>query len=141
MSVFFHSLIAQSALGLTLVAAAAAAWTTGCRSESQPSAPAPQAAQPMAHETGQPMNMADGEDAADAEVPASFAALSPADRDLAIKQKVCPVTGEPLGTMGTPIKVTVAGHEVFICCPGCKEPLEKDPAKYLAKLGIQPTTM
>jgi hypothetical protein len=40
--------------------------------------------------------------------------------------------------MGTPIKVSVAGHEVFICCEHCEEPLKAEPAKYLAKIGLEP---
>ena len=36
--------------------------------------------------------------------------------------------------MGTPLKVTVNGRDVFLCCPSCEEPLRKDPDKYFAKL-------
>jgi hypothetical protein len=36
--------------------------------------------------------------------------------------------------MGTPIKVSVEGRDVFICCDGCTDSLKGDPAKYLAKL-------
>ena len=60
--------------------------------------------------------------------------LSNKERTAALTQKVCPVTDEPLGSMGKPPKVTVEGREVFLCCDGCKEELRKDPAKYLAKL-------
>jgi hypothetical protein len=70
-------------------------------------------------------------------IAASFASLSAEDREAATKQKVCPVGGV-LGTMGTPIKVSVAGHEVFICCEHCEEPLKAEPAKYLAKIGLEP---
>jgi YHS domain-containing protein len=66
--------------------------------------------------------------------PEGLAQLSPADRALAEKQAICPVTGEPLGSMGTPIKLTVAGRTVFICCAGCEEELRKEPEKYFAKL-------
>lgn len=36
-------------------------------------------------------------------------------------QEICPVSGETLGSMGPPIKVTVgeAKEEVFLCCKGC----------------------
>lgn len=60
--------------------------------------------------------------------------LSDADREAALAQKICPVTEEGLGTMGPPIKVSVEGRDVFICCAGCREPLLEDPAKYLANL-------
>ena len=35
-------------------------------------------------------------------------------------QKVCPVTGKPLGSMGTPVKVKIGEQELFLCCAGCK---------------------
>ena len=60
--------------------------------------------------------------------------LSSADRSLAERQRVCPVTDMPLGSMGTPIKVSVNGRLVFICCEGCRERLLAEPVKYLAKL-------
>jgi len=69
--------------------------------------------------------------------PASVAlSTTPAedDRLLAAKQKICPVTGEPLDSMGGPVRVVVEGRVVFICCKGCEGRLRKDPAKYLSKL-------
>jgi hypothetical protein len=36
--------------------------------------------------------------------------------------------------MGTPIKVTVEGKDVFVCCEGCIEELKSDPAKFLAEI-------
>src|SRR6476469_7672944 len=44
------------------------------------------------------------DDNANAEIVAALAKLSAEDRAIAEKQKVCPVSGEPLGTMGAPIK-------------------------------------
>lgn len=58
-----------------------------------------------------------------------LARLSDSDRASALKQHICPVSGEMLGTMGEPIKVSVNGHEVWICCSGCKEDLLADPDK------------
>jgi Cu(I)/Ag(I) efflux system membrane fusion protein len=66
--------------------------------------------------------------------PAEPGALSPIDRQLAARQKVCPVTGEPLDSMGGPVRVEVGGRVVFVCCEGCSKPLRDNPAKYLAKL-------
>ena len=63
--------------------------------------------------------------------------LSPEDQALADKQKNCPVGGEALGSMGTPVKVMVGDRAVFLCCEGCREAIEKDPQKYLAKLDAQ----
>jgi YHS domain-containing protein len=62
------------------------------------------------------------------------AALTAEDRALIEKQKVCPVTGQALGSMGEPVKVVVKGQTVFLCCDSCKAAIEKDPDKYLAKL-------
>jgi hypothetical protein len=63
--------------------------------------------------------------------------LSPADRPLAVRQKLCPVTGKPLGSMGTPPKVRARGRTVFLCCDGCTAALEASPDKYLAKLPVE----
>lgn len=68
------------------------------------------------------------------EIEAAMAKLSEADRAAAEKQKVCPVSGEPLGSMGTPVKITVEGRDVFLCCAHCEDAIKADPQKYLAKL-------
>ncbi len=60
--------------------------------------------------------------------------VAPTDHVLAARQKVCPVTGEPLDSMGGPVRVEVAGKIVFVCCKGCEAPLRKNPEKYLSKL-------
>lgn len=36
-------------------------------------------------------------------------------------QKICPVSGRELGSMGKPLKVQAGGMDVFLCCEGCKE--------------------
>ncbi len=59
---------------------------------------------------------ADAHGATDA-VAEAFASLSQEDRAAAEKQKICPVSDAPLGSMGTPIKVTVNGeivHEAVV---------------------------
>jgi hypothetical protein len=66
--------------------------------------------------------------------PPSADTLSPADRELIARQKVCPVTGEPLDSMGGPVRVEVAGRTVFICCKGCEATLRKAPEKYLSQI-------
>ncbi|QDV34488.1 hypothetical protein [Tautonia plasticadhaerens] len=60
--------------------------------------------------------------------------LPPEDAELALAQTVCPVSEEPLGSMGVPIKVDADGTPVFVCCAGCKGEVEADPAAFLAKL-------
>lgn len=69
-----------------------------------------------------------------AAVTAAFAELSTDDRAIALKQRVCLVSGELLGEMGAPIKVDVNGQPVFICCEGCREELLAKPDEYLAKM-------
>lgn len=68
------------------------------------------------------------------EVSEQLAKLTPADRAAAEEQKNCPVTDEPLGSMGVPPKVSVNGRDVFICCKGCEEELLQNADTYLAKL-------
>ncbi len=60
--------------------------------------------------------------------------LSPEDRKLAEAQRLCPVSGERLGSMDAPIKLDVKGKPVFICCKGCKAKVDKDPDAILAKV-------
>ncbi len=92
-----------------------------------------------------PMTMMDDDDIASAEVSAeapdesgaiavALEKLPPAERVLARRQLICPVTEMRLGSMGAPIKVDVDGRSIWICCEGCRESLLANPAKYLAKL-------
>jgi hypothetical protein len=60
-----------------------------------------------------------------------FSALSAGDRALALQQEKCPVTGKPLGSMGSPVAVVIEGRKVFLCCAGCAGKLKHDPKKYL----------
>lgn len=69
-----------------------------------------------------------------AQTPSGLNDLPEADRILALKQRICPVSGEPLGSMGKPVKMTVKGRVVFLCCAGCEEEITKSPDKYLKKL-------
>jgi len=71
---------------------------------------------------------------ASADVSSGLAELSVEDRELAKKQRICPVSGELLGLMGKPVKTTVKGKTVFLCCEGCEKELKENPDKYLAKL-------
>jgi hypothetical protein len=63
-----------------------------------------------------------------------FKELDEADRKLAELQKKCPVTGNLLGSMGKPYKMTVKGRVLFLCCDGCKDEVDKDPDSILKKL-------
>jgi membrane fusion protein, copper/silver efflux system len=56
------------------------------------------------------------------------------DQKLAKEQKTCPITNQPLGSMGVPVVVTLDGQKVFLCCSGCIEEAKKDPKKTLKKV-------
>ena len=70
----------------------------------------------------------------EAKIQAALAELPEADRAAAEKQRTCPVTDAPLGSMGAPVKITVKGRDVFLCCAGCESTIRDDPDTYLAKL-------
>ena len=61
----------------------------------------------------------------------AFAKATKADEKAIAAQKVCPVSREELGSMGTPIKVTRGGSSVFLCCAACLKKVQADPDKYL----------
>jgi hypothetical protein len=70
-----------------------------------------------------------------AEIKANLDKLSPEDRKVAEAQGFCAVQeNNPLGTMGKPTKVILNGQPVFLCCPGCREKAERDPAATLARV-------
>jgi RND family efflux transporter MFP subunit len=63
-------------------------------------------------------------------IKAALAKLSPADRKLAEQQRYCPILPDiPLGSMGTPLKLTLDGKTVFLCCPACKPDAETEPVE------------
>jgi uncharacterized protein (TIGR03000 family) len=67
-------------------------------------------------------------------VEVNLAKLSPEDRKLAEQQQFCAVQEEGrLGSMGVPVKVTVKGEVVFVCCKGCVEKAQSNPDKAVAK--------
>lgn len=57
------------------------------------------------------------------------------DAKLALAQATCLISGEPLGSMGVPVKVQHDGKTAFLCCKGCTADFEADPAAAMAKLG------
>ena len=67
-------------------------------------------------------------------ITANLANLSPEEQKSAEAQKLCPVTEEPLGSMGTPIKVEVKDQTVWVCCSACVDQVKENPEKFLAKL-------
>ena len=115
--------------------------TSGTNEQAQPTTTPAVAQQTDGHETSDHGHAHDGEGEeghghgnADAtEIEEALAQLSTTDRALAETQKICPVSEDPLGSMGKPIKLTLQGQDVFICCKGCEEPLREEPEKYLAR--------
>lgn len=48
-------------------------------------------------------------------------------------QRICPVTGEVLGSMGPPIAVRVSGRTIQVCCQACVGAVQRSPEKYLQR--------
>ncbi len=72
---------------------------------------------------------------AEQEISKSLAALSDADRKQAVTQRFCPIMEySRLGADGAPLKVTIGGTSVFVCCEGCIEDAEADGKATLAKV-------
>ena len=49
-------------------------------------------------------------------------------------QKLCPVTGEELGSMGPPIAVNAMGKKIYVCCESCVTAVRRNPEKFLQKV-------
>ena len=56
------------------------------------------------------------------------------DRQAAKAQAICPVTGVALGSMGVPVKITLRGKSIYLCCQGCVGKAKRDPDGVLKKL-------
>ena len=82
-------------------------------------------------EEGLPLTETKGPSAEDQQ---NIAKLPQTDRELALAQRICPISGEPLGSMGVPYKITLKGRPVFLCCKGCVDQAKKSPDKVLSKL-------
>ena len=80
-----------------------------------------------AHENGKAEKLTDAEIATIKKLPA-------AEAELALKQVSCPVSGDHLGNMGTPFKVSAEGRTFFLCCKGCEDDVKADPKAVIAKL-------
>ncbi len=64
----------------------------------------------------------------------ALATTKESDLDRIAQQKVCPVMGSDLHSMGTPIKILVNGEPLYLCCWSCLPKLENTPETYLAKI-------
>jgi Cu(I)/Ag(I) efflux system membrane fusion protein len=70
----------------------------------------------------------------EAKARAALGKLGAEDRRLAEGQKTCPVTNEPLGSMGVPVKVTLNNQPVFLCCKGCETEAKTEAERTLARV-------
>jgi Cu(I)/Ag(I) efflux system membrane fusion protein len=70
-----------------------------------------------------------------AKLTAVLARMPAAERRIAEAQQFCPILEQNrLGSMGTPVKVTIEGQVVFLCCDGCKKSALSNPKKTLDKV-------
>jgi uncharacterized protein (TIGR03000 family) len=68
-------------------------------------------------------------------VEVNLAKLSLEDRKLAEEQRFCVIQDENrLGAMGAPVKLSLNGQAVFVCCKGCVEEAQGNPDKAVAKV-------
>ena len=61
----------------------------------------------------------------------TVAALTESDRAGIARQRVCPVSGGELASMGTPVKLLVADQPVYLCCQGCTGKVRENPERYV----------
>jgi membrane fusion protein, copper/silver efflux system len=66
--------------------------------------------------------------------PSTPAGSPEADKRLIEEQKTCPIMGNPLGSMGTPIKIVLKEQTVFLCCAECTAPAKGNAERTLAKV-------
>ena len=57
---------------------------------------------------------------------------APVDSDYPLT--TCVVSGEDLGSMGTPVEVTHDGTTVKLCCKSCIKEFKESPETFVAKL-------
>jgi len=105
---------------LSIIASLAIAVFVGCSTDTE--------SQPAANSTPETKP---------ADIPDEMSGISElpeSEQAAALEQKICPVSDKPIGSMGKPIKVSLEGQDVFVCCEGCVDMVKEEPEKYLAKL-------
>jgi len=65
---------------------------------------------------------------------ASFSRILTSEQHAITVQSVCPVSGKRLRSMGQPVKVALRRRNVFVCCKGCVDKLQRNPEFYLGKV-------
>ena len=62
--------------------------------------------------------------------PIAVTSATAADQAAINAQRVCKVSGEPLGSMGAPIKVIRGDRAIYLCCKSCLKTVRGEPARY-----------
>lgn len=71
----------------------------------------------------------------DAKLAAVLAQMPVEQRRLVEQQAFCPILDQSrLGSMGMPVKLTIEGQPVFVCCDGCKKSALANPKQTLTKV-------
>lgn len=113
----------RNTLYLLAAASVLVSLAIGCSKQGTPATPTPTSSTTTDWKSGLDQALIEG-----------LSQLEEADRTAALALKTCPVSGKALGEMGKPLKVTVEGRDVFLCCPGCEEKLRANPQEYFSKL-------
>ena len=70
----------------------------------------------------------------DAKAAAALARLPAVDRKLAEAQAWCPVQKDRLGVMGVPVKLTLDGKPLFVCCETCRAEAEANAMEMVGRV-------
>jgi hypothetical protein len=68
------------------------------------------------------------------------AALTAADQDAISRQRICPVTGAPLGSRGPVVKLYVAEFPLYLSGPDCIAAVSQAPQRFLPQTPLPPPT-
>ena len=55
-----------------------------------------------------------------------------------VGNKICPVSGMKIGSMGKAVQYTHEGNIYNFCCAGCIGEFKTDPEKYIEKINVMP---
>ena len=64
------------------------------------------------------------------------ASLTEADRDAIARQRICPVTGAPLGSRGQVVKLYVAEYPLYISGPDCIAAVTGTPQRFVPQAPV-----
>ncbi|MER3441734.1 MAG: hypothetical protein C4296_10245 [Gemmataceae bacterium] len=105
------------------------AFLVDAESRLQPAAGATYFGASGSHAGHAPQALRATQDRTDLEVEKNLSLLPAADRERARKQRFCPISGSPLGSMGKPVRIRILDETVYLCCDGCREQALAEPDK------------